>query len=428
MSRFSAWFLPRLVLLTAIAPAAASASLEASGLNAPPEKKLPEGALGPRIACLGATSPDNKATVVKESDDTFRLCDARTGKPFGKVMRHGKRLLSAQFHGPYLFSFAQSDPGPVYPDSDDWLAYLVWDATTGEPVKAKTPRSLRGASSLSFLADGKVVAAVQGFGAVGYKARVCDVLTGKHLGPVVEARTWAGAQCELSPDGKAVAVWSAHVFTLWEVKTGKLLGQITCAPGTADRPAATTFVYSWPAKTLMSQTATASGGAPPYTWTSTLDWMSFPGKKSLPHRRSTSGYFAGKKFSPDGSLVTLNGLLYDWKNDKFRGLQRARGMGAPHFAGFSPDGTMVAMAFDRAKEREGPRGAFVSLFDVKTGKALGKPLVLEDVVADVRFDRDSRTFATVEQREPVWDPRKRWGGIGGGPQTHLRLWKVPERP
>jgi hypothetical protein len=431
MSRFSAWLLPWVVLHAAVVPAAAGDPdhfLRITEYYVSPETKLPAGALGPRIACLGAVSPDDKTTVVKQSDDTFRLCDTRTGKLFGKAMKHGKRLLSAQFHGPYLFSFAQSDPGPVYPDSDDWLAYLVWDAATGEPVKARTPRSLRGASSLSITADGKTVAAVQGFGKVGYKVRVCDVLTGKDLGPMVEARTWDGAQCQLSPDGKMVAVWSVHVFTLWDVKTGKLLDQITCAPGTVDRPAATTFVYSWPTKTLMSQTATASGGTPPYVWTSTLEWMSFPGKKPLPHKTSTSGYFADKKFSPDGSLLILNGQLYDWKNGKVRALQREKGMGAPHHAGFSPDGTLVAMAFYRVKEREGPKGAFVSLFEVKTGKALGKPLLLEDVVADIRFDRDSRTFATIEQRESVWDPRKRWGGIGEGPQTHIRLWEVPERP
>ena len=69
-------------------------------------------------------SPDGQRVVTVSRDNTVRLWDAATCKPFGEPMKHEGFVASAQF---------SPDGQRVVTASEDDTARL-WDAATGKPV------------------------------------------------------------------------------------------------------------------------------------------------------------------------------------------------------------------------------------------------------------------------------------------------------
>ena len=95
----------------------------------------------------------------------------------------------------------------------------------------------------------------------------------------------------------------------------------------------------------------------------------------------------------------------------------------PEGIAVSPDGKIAAGIFETA-ERAKEKAWMVRLWDVKTGKALGRPLYFSEWVTGVQFSSDASTFTTFEQLLAGQIPRL----VDNEDRTKLRIWRTPELP
>ena len=149
---------------------------------------------------------------------TARVWETATGRPAGPVLRHRNSVRCVSF----------SPDGNTLAAGDYAMNILLWDWRTGKEVRPAL-RHDDIVLSVSFSPDGKYLAAIK---ADDWSKKpeflVWEVASGKvvirfrHKGPYYGLREAA----RFRPDGRAVTTRDANgVLRLWEVPSGKLLGE-----------------------------------------------------------------------------------------------------------------------------------------------------------------------------------------------------------
>lgn len=163
-----------------------------------------------------ACSPDGKTVAVACANRTVYLFDTATGKPI-------RRLLGPPNN---VTSLAYSPDGKLLASGDANRFVFIWEADTGRKLRqfltlqppGPPPGPIR---SLVFSRDGKALLA----GGVRPFFCLYDAGTGKELrrfeGHKNDVRCLA-----LSPDGKIIASAAERELRLWDVQTGKMIGEL----------------------------------------------------------------------------------------------------------------------------------------------------------------------------------------------------------
>jgi WD40 repeat protein len=147
-----------------------------------------------------------------------------------------------------------------------------------------------------------------------------------------------------------------------------------------------------------------------------------PVGQAVPWHKTTVGYIVGAvAISPGGKTVATGGeggipRLYDVATGELKAIQPQLGAaphapGAIHAIAFSPDGTMIVTG--HAVHDTAGRSSSARLWDVATGQQISLPLAHSIIfaVVDVAFSADGRMLVTA-----------------GGLDKSARLWDMPRRP
>lgn len=232
-------------------------------------------------------SPDGKALVSVDGDETIRLWEAATGKnssilkghtkgvrcvafsPDGKILASGsfdktvrlwevasgKEIRALPGHQEYVRCVAFSPDGRTLVSVSNDGTIRLWEAATGKDIRSLTVSKNDTVESVAFSPDGKILASVG-----GETTRLWDVGTGK------EVRKWTKAALRhdsppavhsvaFSPDGKALASGIGNFIRLWDVATGK---EIITLEGHEGMVVINSLAFSPDGKTLASGSSASS--------------------------------------------------------------------------------------------------------------------------------------------------------------------------
>lgn len=396
-------------------------------------------------------SPDGSRILTASADPLVRLWRAKTGEPIVSL---------PDAHTAAIVRAALSADGEFFVTASEDKTARIWN-DFGEPVGEPLvhPDEVRG---VAFSPDGKMIVTSS-----GTDVWLWDASTGKALGPPLRghqgnvynvlfspdgnsilsvsddstARLWhldpphkrrprifkgqeAVTTATLSPDGKRIATGSTGELLLWDVDTGREIGNrlqeiasltitdVAFSPSTSVVAAVTGDVHLWDYATtkqigLIERPTDASGvGA----WPFTSVVFSPDGKRILtgaedktarvwdaaslkPIGRPLVGHAAPvvqALFSRDGRLI-LTLARKDFREedpprlwDATTGEQVGEALKVPYDvedAAFSPDGTHIALAY----------GSVVELWDVGTRAPLSPPFQFkEEFVTSVAFTADGK--------------------------------------
>jgi WD40 repeat protein len=250
--------------------------------------------------------------------------------------------------------------------------------------------------AVAFSPDGRTVLT----GSVDDTARLWDAATGQPRGEPL--RHGGYVTCiAFSPDGNTVLTGSSKTARLWEVATGRLLGELR------HKLAVRMVAFSPDGRTVL----TGSAGNPEKPGEALLWDAATAQGRGDPMRHG--GAVTAVAFSPDGKTVltaSLDGTarLWDAANGQPRGLTLKHD--AEVFAAtFSPDGkTVLTGSLDKTAR----------LWDAATGQPRKKPLQHENWVTTVAFSPDGKTALTGsrDRSAQLWDVET--GQPRGQPMVH----------
>ncbi len=408
-----------------------------------------------KVNCV-AYSPDGK-TVATAAGSVVRRWDAVTGEPVGQVLVQPGAVLS----------LAYSPDGRLIATGSDDKTVRIWDVETGKQVGPTMPQP-NVVNSVAFSRNGRWLVAATGTRAYAdpSSARVWEVATGKPATPPLPhpATVWGAV---FTADGRLV-ITGGHdgVIRYWESATGKLAAEplrisaeITALAISSDGSKLAIgcgngdpYVYSISDRKLISPALRHSGrsadqGSPPVraiafhpdgAWLATGRtasighvWEWLPGKQApLVHL----DYVNSVDFSPDGRrLITgsddRQARIWDLPLSCQRGIplvesnpvlalayldpslvaasprtriSGSQGRPIPHWvweylcAAFSPDGRLVIT---------GSQDNLARVWEVATGRLVGKALVHQNWPRAVAFAPDSRRVLTGshDMTARLWD-------------------------
>jgi WD40 repeat protein/tetratricopeptide (TPR) repeat protein len=260
-----------------------------------------------------------------------------------------------------------------------------WDAATGQPRGAAIQHE-PWITGLAFSPDGKTLLAVE-YDRVG----IWDVASGKRVGELAgQAPRGQGALVSsvvFSPDGRtALTGGNDGNARLWDLAKRQMLGG----------PA---FHGDW-----VSAVAFSPDGRFFFTGGKQRGLLAWDpaGPRQPAGGIAYPGGVTGLAVSPDGRLLLIGGAnrtaqLWDLATNRPRG-EPFRHRGEVKAVAFSPDGSLAATAsLDRTAR----------LWDVATGQPLGQPLLHPGEVLAVAFAADGRTVLTGQGRTEgdarAWD-------------------------
>jgi RNA polymerase sigma factor (sigma-70 family) len=273
-------------------------------------------------------SPDGKTLASGDSNGEMRLWDAATGE-----------LLRAFVDQDYnrVTALAFSPDGKRLASNKGRLS--LWDVATGTKQPGFAADYQKWAQSLAFSPDGQTVAVTADRDPL---IRFFSTATGKLTSQIKEDHPWTIYAVAFSPDGKSLATAGEDsVARVWDLTTHKALHQFRLAEPVTDvawSPDGKRLAAGAERTVTVWETATE-------TKLHQFDQWSGRGTRSL-------------AFSPDGKRLAAAGRIWDLPGGKEVGL-----CAGPHAGcvAYAPDGTALATA--------GPDGA-IRLHDPDTGKEL----------------------------------------------------------
>jgi WD40 repeat protein len=355
------------------------------------------------------------------------------------------RLGTQRFHHPWsIDALAYSPDGKMLASSSLWEV-CVREAKTGRLVRRfATDVKESAGSQVVFSRDGKRLASVH-YSCV----HVWDLTRGKELYRFDAEKGSNLLTAAFSPDGESLVTGGKDRVCRWDLKKGKLVGDIGKGHGmvqslvfTADGKSVVTFgthrgagvCRVWEVKTgkeLASrnspQTGYPAGLSPGGTWAAVVEsrsafhLLSTQDKSStripVPRKekendsrveltividdhgaRMENNYSMTISFSADGKRVAAgerggSGVIWDTAAEKVIG-RFPSSSGALRSLALSPDGKTLAIGTWRC----------VRFWDVDNGKQIAGPPLYPEGVGDVAFGLDGSTVVTVaKDASRVWD-------------------------
>jgi WD40 repeat protein len=303
-------------------------------------------------------SPSGRKLATASSDHTACLWDAATGKPIGEPMVHGDEVWDVAFSpNEMLLATASAD-----------RTAAVWDTATGRQY-AESLRHDGPVRTVAFCDDGRRLLT----GSSDGTARVWDAIRGRPL-PAVLHHDLAVAHADISANGRWVITCgmerSAH---LWELATGLHLASLP---------------HDSPLKIV--QFSKDGNFAVTGSEDSARLWE-VPSGKPVGQPMKHDGSIVAADFNADGSLVLTASRnqvrLWDSKTGNPVGEPMKHDRALRH-ACFSADGKFVLSASDDKTAR---------LWDGRTGKPLSPPLPHDGVVTHAAISPDGKLIATASE-------------------------------
>jgi RNA polymerase sigma factor (sigma-70 family) len=337
---------------------------------------------------LLAFSADGKALITAGSDAAVGFWDVTTGK----LKRRTQVIVPTIPHSePGVSVAALSADGKLLATFVAQTVYLS-DTTTGKELR-RLPVGGVGHRHAAFSRDGKLLATLVG-AADQYVLRLWETATGKERF-ALRNRTHATV-LGFSSDGKLLATrdWSAggYVLHVWDTATGRERGQVRNEDGQA--------AFSPDGKTL------ASGdrfGTVTLWETATLKKKATLKPQTTLRLSSTRGTPVALSYSPAGTLLAVAGdrAVVLWNVAARKERHRLAERESSRLA-FAPDGKTLACAGDFETH----------LWDVATGQRLDYRPGHGSNVRSVAVSPDGKLVASAESNSPVV---RLWDAVTGKP-------------
>jgi eukaryotic-like serine/threonine-protein kinase len=317
---------------------------------------------------LVAFSPDGKSILTASNDKTARLWDAATLAPIGRIYRH---------QGPIEDGVITPDGRTVLTTGGDYTA-KAWALETESHTWTRAEYQKPG-GAVAFSPDGRFFLT-----ASEREMHVWDLATGRALGqPIAVGKVCANVTT--SPDGKTALIGSADGFArLWDLSSGKPVGKPLKHQ---QEVSVTAFSPDGRAILTGSQDRTARL------------WKAFTQEPLLEPLRITGSIDAGA-FSPDGATFAVGASSSDV-------YLYAAATGSPVGKPFPHNGAVSSVAFS-------PNGKYLlvggedgtaQLWDLATRTRAVPPLQHRGWIFGVAFSGDGKTMLTgsMDSTARLWD-------------------------
>jgi WD40 repeat protein len=337
-----------------------------------------------RRAPVPAFTPDFRAVAWAAQDGTIRLHDLETGKETRKI---GEPQPERAASGTPMFS----------PDGK----VLLWRTLTGNSVAwdldadkeivlgSNGPGLFVG--TLAFAADGKTLAATM----ANYSVRLWDLPSGKER--FGEGNGHAGniLALALSPDGQtATSIGGDRTLRRWEVSTGRELLQVSLGQ---------TARFNISAVSPDGRTA-AIGLFKDNVFNTIELWDTAAGKPTRQIEVDQPLDFASLSFSADSKTLLARDRsatlrLWEASSGKVVAQVVQQATGTDQSIGgrgaLSPDGKVVASVWTLRNLANNRNSYEVRLWQVSTGKLVGRIPLTATFVSNMAFAPDGRTLAVI---------------------------------
>lgn len=322
-------------------------------------------------------SPHDGRWLAVADREAITLWDVASGHLVATFGGHGKGIVDVAF----------SPDGIYLATSDGEGVVRLWELATSRLIRsfdAEFAHSFGSENAIAFSPDAKLLA-------VGYT--LWDVKSGKlvrqleldeHVPP---RETMSSSDADFSPDGRLIAIatglWQVG---MWDTQSGRLVRKITATPAGSE---VVSVAFS-PDGTLL---ATGSTDGLTQLWDAETGTL----QRVMKRHRATVSSVA---FSPDGKRIAS--ADHDWKivirdvatGDHIRTLSGHNG--PVYTVAFSPDGRYMA---------SGGYDQTFHVWDLETGKAAPQFEKEIDTVNQIAFSPDGQLFASgcVDGSVRIWD-------------------------